>query len=278
MNAGEAELVTRAPMSVLRGHVRAIHGWSERGAEPVRRKEFSYGDVVLIVNLDAPVRILDPREPSGFVAPRAFVGGVDDRHVVTEHDGIAAGLQISLSPLGARALLGMPLREIAGRVVELEDLLGAAGRELVARLHDEATWAGRFDVLEHALAARIAAAPPPPPDAVRAWLRLRETHGALRIDALAAELGCSRRHLAARFRDQIGLSPKSVARIVRFRHAVRLMLRDAGRWADVAYACGYADQPHLNRDFRQFVGTTPTAYLESAATVTYLQDGLTATP
>ena len=76
------------------------------------------------------------------------------------------------------------------------------------------------------------------------------------IASLAERIGRSRRHLATRFREQVGLPPKTVARIFRFRRALELLGSGSG-FADVAYECGYFDQAHLNRDFRQFAGTSP---------------------
>ncbi len=94
-----------------------------------------------------------------------------------------------------------------------------------------------------------------------AWHALRRSGGQLRIATLAGELGWSHRHLIARFRREIGLPPKTVARIVRFERALRLARREAEpSWAEIAHACGYADQAHLIRDFRAFAGTTPGAW------------------
>jgi AraC-like DNA-binding protein len=267
-------LVGKTPQPSLRPYVRAFHAWTTNGGEPVQQREFSYGEVVLVANVGTPVRVRDPRRPDDVAAPQAFIGGVDDSYSITGHDGASAGVQVTLSPLGARTILGVPMRELAHSVVELEELLGDDGRTLVERLQEPQTWNERIELVEAAIAKRAATPSPPPPDVVRAWARLVETHGSLRVEALARELGCSRRHLAARFREHVGLSPKTVARILRFRRAVRLMLRDVERWADVAYVCGYSDQPHLNRDFRQFVGASPSAYLASAASVTYLQDAV----
>ena len=72
---------------------------------------------------------------------------------------------------------------------------------------------------------------------------------------LAAELGWSRRHLAARFRDEVGVSPKALARLLRFERALELL--GTRTLADIAYECGYYDQAHFNRDFRAFAGATP---------------------
>jgi AraC-like DNA-binding protein len=84
------------------------------------------------------------------------------------------------------------------------------------------------------------------------------------IGTLAGELGWSRRHLAAQFREQVGLPPKLLARILRFDRVIALLRHaDPERWAEVAYDCGYYDQAHFNRDFRRFADSTPTAFLAS---------------
>jgi AraC-like DNA-binding protein len=98
-----------------------------------------------------------------------------------------------------------------------------------------------------------------------AWSRLRESHGRTAVGALAEELGWSRRRLVARFREEIGLPPKAVARLLRFEHALELVDRGAP-WAEVAFNAGYYDQSHLINEFRSITGITPVEY------VTNLQD------
>ncbi len=156
------------------------------------------------------------------------------------------------------------MHELTNRVVELEDLLGPRTALLVERLYDAPGWAERFDVLDAALARRLADTPPPAPEVAWAWDRLHATDGAFPVTALASELGWSRRRLGAAFRDQVGLPPKLLARILRFDRVVaRLRTQDPERWADVAYDAGYYDQAHFNRDFRELAGITPSAFLAS---------------
>ena len=100
------------------------------------------------------------------------------------------------------------------------------------------------------------------PKVLWAWRRLRHSGGSIRIGALAAELGWSPKHLVTRFRDQIGLPPSSVARILRFDRVVRsLEGADSVRWAELACQAGYYDQAHFNHDFRDLAGTTPGDFL-----------------
>ena len=135
-----------------------------------------------------------------------------------------------------------------------------AGDPLVERLAEAGDWKTRFDLLEAALGARVADGRPFSDGAAWAWQRLAETHGRLRVEALCEELGWSRKRLAARFRDEVGLPPKTVARLLRLERAIELA-RLGAAWAEVAYACGYYDQSHLANEFRRITGASPTQYL-----------------
>jgi AraC-like DNA-binding protein len=194
----------------------------------------------------------------------AFVGGLSDRPILTEFVGAAGGVQIDFTPLGARRCLGLPMDELTNRVVDLEDVLGPGAPLLAERLQEAPGWAERFALLDAALLRRVEAGPEPAPEVAWTFRRLAEAHGRLAVGPLAAEVGWSRRHLAARWRRDVGLGPKAVARILRFERAHQLVRGGRGL-ADVAYECGYADQSHLNRDFRALAGATPRE-------VTFVQD------
>ncbi len=192
---------------------------------------------------------------------RSFASGLYARPALVAHDGAAHSLQVDLTPLGARRLLGVPLHELADRAVPLDALLGRDADRLVDALATAPGWKRRFALLDAALARRAADAPPPRPDVAYAWRRLAETHGTTPVAALTRELRCSRRHLASRFREEVGLTPKAFARVVRFRRAADL-LRDGRDLAATAAACGYADQAHLHRDFKALAGITPVTVLQ----------------
>jgi AraC-like DNA-binding protein len=256
---GRWEVASRAADPRLAGWVCGLQGYHEVAGGPVRRCELPTGRAVLILGLGPPLQVAEAgRAPAPL---RSFVGPPAHAAALTEHPGELRGVQVDLTPPAARMLTGVPLHELAGASVELRDLLGPGVDELAERLDAAAGWAERFALVEEALGRRLQEAPAPPPDVVWAWRRLSETHGALRVEALAAELGCSRRHLAARFREHVGLAPKVAARVLRFARLVELAERAPARWADLAAACGYADQPHLNREVRALAGSTPSELL-----------------
>ena len=76
------------------------------------------------------------------------------------------------------------------------------------------------------------------------------------------QIGWSRKRLIAKFRDRLGLTPKSVGRVLRFQQAIRAIESTrVNRWAELAVDCGYYDQSHLIRDFQEFAGCTPNGFL-----------------
>lgn len=96
----------------------------------------------------------------------------------------------------------------------------------------------------------------------QAWQRLLITAGGVPIGRIAKEVGWSHKHLIAKFKQQVGLPPKTAARLVRFDQVWHRVDGHRQRdWGQIAADSGYADQAHLIRDFRQFTGTTPTAFL-----------------
>jgi len=156
------------------------------------------------------------------------------------------------------------MHELTGRVVELEEVWGRPGAQLPEMLHGAPGWEARFDVLDRFVAGRLSVAPPPPRELSWAWGRLRRSGGSAPIGALAAELDWSPRRLVQEFRAGLGMAPKSLARLLRFERVIR-RLRTEGHpsLGEIALECGYCDQPHLNRDFRQFAGTSPGEYAAS---------------
>ena len=211
--------------------------------------------LTLIVDLEGEISV------DGVPLPNAWIAGLSDRYALVGFGARYASIDLELTPPGAWSVLGVPLGELEGQTVRLEDAFGRAGELLVDQLHHARDWDDRFDAVEAFLLARADAGPRPTPAVAWALSRLWETDGRERVVSLAAQLGCSRRYLHARFREQVGLPPKSVARLIRFAAVRRRIELAPSRWADVAYEYGYADQSHLNRDFRELAGTTPSDFV-----------------
>jgi AraC-like DNA-binding protein len=164
-------------------------------------------------------------------------------------------VQVRLSPVVARAVLGVSPAELEGTVVALEDVWGPQAARVREQLGRASTWGARFAVADAMLVRRYEEASVDP-EVASVWRRIVAGRGLVRIDSLAAEVGWSRKRLWSRFRSQLGLRPKVAARLVRFDHAVHRLAGGAGA-AEVAADGGYADQSHLHRDVVTFTGVTP---------------------
>lgn len=203
----------------------------------------------------------DPRQsPRNY---RCVVSGLQASTALIAHDGHQEGVAVELTPLGCRTLFGMPAAALWDTSVEFADVDGPAGLELWERVQHAPTWPERFAACDRVLSARADQNRIVGPELTWAWRTMVRSGGGISVGPLAEEIGWSRQHLTRRFNQEFGVSPKLAARITRFERA-RRMLEHAPSFvtiAQVAAACGYYDQAHLDRDFAEFAGTSPTKWL-----------------
>lgn len=264
-----SETVTEAaagpPHAALGPWIERYIGYRYEGFAPGLHTGMPSHRLTFIISLGDPVDIAGM--PGGVQAPgtfQAFVSGLHAGPATIRHDGNQHGIAVELTPLGARTVFGLPAGELASSVVDLDDLLGPGARSLPDRLASLPSWRERFAVLDVVLGDAVAArrrGAAPPPEVAHAFRRLVDSGGSIAVGRLAEEVGWSRRHLGERFRHEVGLAPKPTARVVRFDRAKQLLSAGRSGLADIAARAGYADQAHLNREFRELAGRTPTAWL-----------------
>jgi AraC-like DNA-binding protein len=273
MNESLSEMVVGTPQTRLSSLVAGYTGYRIEGAPAGLHRGLPSRHLTLIITLDGTVDFAtmpDPAQP-----PASFttlIGGLHATPVVIRHNGDQHGIQLHLTPLGTRALLGLPAGELASTVIELGTLLGPVAGELLERVRSASTWTDRFLKLDQALTRVVRQRDGPAPELGWAWRRLAASHGRVEVATLAREVGWSRRYLGARFRHEFGLTPKVAARVMRFELAQRL-LRAPHRLglAGVAVRAGFYDQAHLHREWRELAGCTPSRWL--AEEFPFVHDG-----
>jgi AraC-like DNA-binding protein len=253
-----------APSTALAPFMRRATAYAVQGSGLSRQRELPNGSAVLVFNLGSELRVEDAAgNLHRFPHPTVFYSGPSNRYVVTETDGAQEGLVVELTLPGARRLLGRPLDELGDRMIALSDLLGPRADEILGRIIEATSPAARLALLEAAIEARIADADGHGTrDLEWAWNLQHARSGRVPVAQLADAVGCSRKHLAVRFDREFGLSPKLLARIMRFDRAIRIMRNgELTSWSDLAAECGFADQAHMAREFVAFAGDPPTALL-----------------
>ncbi|MFJ4778130.1 helix-turn-helix transcriptional regulator [Streptomyces sp. NPDC088762] len=239
---------------------------------PRRRLELPDGVVTLVLGFEGQLRLTDIGGADGVAAGRAeeqaavpftsLVSAVRTRATIGEHNGVLHGMEVLLAPWAAYTLLGVEMHEWADSIVDPVELVGRRVDDLAGALAALPSWSRRFRLLDTTLAQWSAAGPPCSARVVWAWEELSRTGGTVPIRHLAEQSGWSWRQFESRFRQQIGMPPKTIARIMRLHRALRLLNRGQAV-SQAALACGYSDQSHLAREVRRMTGRTTTQLLAS---------------
>lgn len=239
-----------------------LSGFSENLGRPVRRLEVASARVRLVIGFDGPYLLANASANAPARSCQAFLIGMGGGAMTTEHRAAQSCIEVDLPPWAAFSLLDGDPAALASGLLDLDDLWGPQARLLAEELNALPSWPACFTRVERLLAQRLLA-PRRRVDAQvqQAWLAMAQQHGQVSIEALRQRTGWSGRHFAKRFAAGIGLPPKAAAIRERFAHAHALLSAqpEAGL-ADLAALCGYSDQSHLAREFRQFAACTPAAW------------------
>ena len=233
----------------------SMAGFRDRGVTTVGQRAIPHPAVTLVLEFGPGPLIVD--DAGGRQHRGSLVAGLGfGANPVRVRGKNFEALQVRLSPLVVRAVLGVSPADLAGAVTALDDLWGRPVSQIREQLSGASSWAERFAVTDALLARRRQAQAPVDPEVAWAWHRILAGRGQVRVDMLAAQVGWSRKRLWSRFHAQIGLPPKRAAKLVRFDHAAHRLAagEDAAR---VAADGGYADQSHLHRDVVAFTSATP---------------------
>lgn len=255
LSAG-SELIRHRVPARMSWAVSAIIGFRETAARPSRMVESAVLDVPLVLGFGAPFWIglgQPARDNERFVS---FTAGLFTGPAVIDSPGGTECVQVNFTPLGARRFFDVQVAEMTERTIASDDILGPQGSRLREQLANTAGWGDRFVIMERFIDARLQQGERVAREVAAAYGKIVESGGRTPILEVARDIGWSRKHLAQRFRQDVGLTPKSVARIARFRRALtHRAAQERPCWADIAYACGYADQSHLQREFRLLTGS-----------------------
>jgi AraC-like DNA-binding protein len=257
-----SHVVAGLPAPILQPFISHYGGARVRGLTPGVNTTLPSRHAHLIISLGAPINVrqmFNQAQPAACFS--ALVTGLHDGFATVERTSAWEGLHVFFHPLGLRAILGVTAAELAAcGAVAFSDVASRDAPELMERLSSTRDWRVRFTILDEIFTRRLTPAKGSPLVA-HAWRQLAASHGQRSIESLAQSMGWTRQHLADRFRAELGVTPKTAARIFRFERACGLLSQLRQPLADVAAACGYADQAHMTRDWSAFTGASPKAWI-----------------
>ena len=227
------------------------------GAQPI----LPDGRPELVVHFGDRFDRIDASGSASRQAAVLFAGQLTEQLTI-KPTGVVAVVGIRFHPFGAAAIMRTPQHELTGLTIGLEDVAPGLARE-IARVHESTADVRLAVPLLQAALARCASEQTVDRRIDAATRAIVESGGAVSIDQLAGQVAMTRRHLERCFLASVGISPKRLARINRFQKALRVLegVDSRRRGAVTAATCGYADQSHFIREFRQLAGCSPAEHL-----------------
>ena len=252
------------PAPALGRHVDRYWILEGRGAaepEPI----FPDGRIEIVLHFGEP---FDRHHPDGRVERQdaAIIVGQMRAPICVAARGVAGVAGIRLKPAAGRGLVGCRADEISGRVVDVHSLCAppASLRERLAGAKSDRT---RVALLDEWLCRAVRTQPGRAVEAAVASIDARG--GATELERIAHQAGVSLRHLERQFNADVGLTPKTYARLVRLQAALRAVATGQPL-AEIAVGCGYYDQAHMANDFARLADTSPGAWRRHAGELTPL--------
>ncbi|WP_128546777.1 helix-turn-helix domain-containing protein [Larkinella soli] len=203
---------------------------------------------------------LDGRETE-YPEQSVFFIGLWDRPVTLSSRSRSTGtIGLELTPEGAYRFTDLSMFELTNRIIPFDELYGPAGRALQERIGNAVTMDERLQLIQSFLIARLDRRPPNSLVDHTVGL-IRESMGLVPVQELERRTGYSRRYLDLLFRDHLGLSPKTLATIVRFQRMYRIWATDDRMtFSEESLYDLYYDQAHFIREFRRYTGYSPRQY------------------
>ena len=212
------------------------------------------GCVEIILNFAEP--FAQHNDNSTQVQPRNFIVGQMTRPILISPTGPVQLIGIRFHPGGTTPFFSLPMHELTNQVVELSYVARTLERELLRRAIDLPELSDKVSALATVLTNHLRKIKTDS-RLLQVAAKIVQHSGMIPIDDLANGSGLSSRQLERRFLTEVGLGPKLFSRILRFQQVFRAVDANEPAWTDVALDCGYYDQAHLIKDFRQFAHQTP---------------------
>lgn len=227
-----------------------------------REKILPTGMTEIILNFGDAFRLWDRTDATQFsLHHEAWLVGLHTHYLLNEPLGRSQMVGIRFHAGGIHPFIPYDAHELHNQVIPMDAIWGESIRLLREALYTARTMPERLRLLENFLLARLHHNQ----DALyihQTVQTLATAQGATSIKGLAIQIGISQKHLAHRFKQVVGVTPKTLARLYRFQ-AVLSSIKPHHNvdWADIAHECHYHDQAHFSKDFMAFTGFSPSQYL-----------------
>lgn len=223
------------------------------------------GDTEILIDFhDAPQFVYDNDTLKEIQAcNHVWASGLRTEPITIPSGTDAAMMVIAFKKGKAAPFFPFPMNEIADSVVDADLVWDSDFGRLREKLLGTKDLDQRFTMVEDFLINKFLGQLDMNPCVAFAVTEMTNNPDQIRIAAMNHRIGYSQKHFTEMFRKQVGVTPKSYLKIMRFQKAIRTIdLSQSPDWGRISQDCGFYDQAHFINDFKHFSGFTPAKYAE----------------
>jgi AraC-like DNA-binding protein len=193
--------------------------------------------------------------------PQSFVIGPFQNELELFSKGRTSLVAARFWPWGFHALSRIPMTDLKNTVRSCQQAMGADSNLILQELARIDDPDAKIAKLSQSLLKLLGARERPRLLSRPIAIDIIKARGEIRVNEVLQTHGFYARRLQRVFLNEIGVTAKVLSRIVRFNHAKQMIERNPDiDLPTLAYDCGYADQPHFTRTFREMFGITPSDF------------------
>lgn len=177
--------------------------------------------------------------------------------------GSAGIFGVKFNPYAIPALFAIPANELTNQMLTLNLLLGHKATKLAESIFFANNFIERVDMMIRFLTNQIGSTKHIDEKMIHAIHLINLQNGNIYTEGLSKSVCLSERQFERKFKQMVGFSPKSYAKIVRFEYAKNCFETNLESLTDIAISCGYYDQAHFNHDFKTLSGYNPKEYYQN---------------
>lgn len=252
------------PSETLAPYIRCYWNLENQDTSTARNREriFPDGCIELIFHYGDLFRKYDT-ENTYEIQPRSFIHGQLKRFIEIEATGRIGIFSVRFQPGGLQGFIGFNVSELTDRVVSIEEIWGKDGQNISDEILKAGNPEERIQAIEKFLLSKLTATDK---DKLIANCvdMIIQRHGNISIEELVVAQGISKRQIERMFTAGVGISPKFMARIIRFNHTLQMIENKTfNNFTSVAFEVGFYDQAHFIKDFRELTGLNPKQYFST---------------
>lgn len=199
------------------------------------------------------------------IQPRAMVLGQTIEPFYIEPTGYVNTFAIRFYPYGFANFVSIPIKNLANKETPIHLLFGEkTAKELEQKIIEATNSNERIEIIENFLLDKLNEKTTIDNIVKTTIDALLATNGSASISTILKEDLSKRRQLERNFKNQIGVSPKQLGKVIRLQTALKMLLnKKTENLTDIAYKSEYFDQAHFIKDFKEFTGINPKEFLDN---------------